>query len=399
MSRGFALLVGLKSVNPTAYGGWTGENGCWGCELDVDNIQRVLTPLGFEFGILKTAQATSHNILSALRGAARNLRSDDIFVFYYSGHGGQIQDKDGDEPDNKDETLVAYDKEVIDDDLNSIWQSFNAGSRIVMISDSCNSGSNYKMRLDIPFEKASPIKMFSAIADCDRSSTMTSQMIHYGGCRDGGSSAGYQGGGTFTSGFCRAWSSGTFSGNYRDLYARILEELRGERQQPQFSEYGPVTDAFRNQRPFTILDRSPSTAAEPIPTRDEVTQILSAIPIAWLYQPSLAENIPPESGARIAPLVAAAIGVAVGAGIQLGSQALNRAVASRPSLPSADFHCNLPYSAIEQLAGDLVDAARDDQEIADCLRKIITQDSDRPLPVIAAVFLAGVAAGAAAARP
>ena len=48
MSNALSLLVGLKSVDPTCYNGWDGVAGCWGCELDVDNMGRILTPLGYE---------------------------------------------------------------------------------------------------------------------------------------------------------------------------------------------------------------------------------------------------------------------------------------------------------------------------------------------------------------
>ena len=57
--RARALLVGLKRVDPNAYGGWTGESGCWGCELDVDNIDNILRPLGYEIETLKTEAATA----------------------------------------------------------------------------------------------------------------------------------------------------------------------------------------------------------------------------------------------------------------------------------------------------------------------------------------------------
>ena len=49
--KGKALLVGLKSVDPGSYGGWDGVNGCWGCELDVDNIEGVLAPLNYDIDI------------------------------------------------------------------------------------------------------------------------------------------------------------------------------------------------------------------------------------------------------------------------------------------------------------------------------------------------------------
>lgn len=112
----------------------------------MDNVERILNRLGYQIKILKTAEATRDNILSSLYRAAENAAADDIFVFYYSGHGGQQPDIDGDELDGKDETLVAYDREVIDDKIHEALIKFRFGVRVVMISDSCNSGTNYRAR-------------------------------------------------------------------------------------------------------------------------------------------------------------------------------------------------------------------------------------------------------------
>lgn len=72
-----------------------------------------------------------------------------------------------------------------------------------------------------------------------------------GGCRDGFTSAGYQGGGAFTMALCEAWQSGAFNGTFEDLHKKICELIRSS-QKPQYSEYGPVSDDFRNQRAFDM---------------------------------------------------------------------------------------------------------------------------------------------------
>ena len=84
-------------------------------------------------------------------------------------------------------------------------------------------------------------------------------MIHFGGCRDGFTSAGYLGGGAFTIALCDAWVNGQFEGSYRDLHDRILELIRREPQKPQYNEYGPVADSFRDERPFTIASAPPQS--------------------------------------------------------------------------------------------------------------------------------------------
>jgi hypothetical protein len=258
MSRGYALLTGLTSVDPRAYNNWDGRNGCWGCELDVDNVRRLLDPLDYQMTILKTEDATGDAIIQQLEKAAKRVQPDDVFLFYFSGHGGQQPDHSGDELDGQDETLVAYDREVIDDELNEVWLKFKTGARLLMLSDSCNSGTNFRLRRNVL--RATPVK-FSFAGPETRSArpgqtTLRAQMIHLGGCRDGFTSAGYVDGGAFTKALCNAWQDGAFQGNYQTLYRRVVELTGGESQQVQYNEYGPVNEAFRQQRPFEV-DWSP----------------------------------------------------------------------------------------------------------------------------------------------
>ncbi len=242
MSKALALLVGIKD------GG-----ACAGSELDVDNIHRILYPLGYDVRSLKTERATHDRILQYLDYATSILERDDIFVFYYSGHGGQQPDNNGDEYDGKDETLCAYDRNIVDDELNEIWQKMGMGVRIVMISDSCNAGTNYKNKgKDIPVKPTPflPIRR----SDIATARQMEAQMIHMGGCFDGKSSAGWPEGGAFTIALCKAWQNGAFNGNYREFHQEILAIIgtMPTSQIPAYNEYGSVSQEFKNQRPFTV---------------------------------------------------------------------------------------------------------------------------------------------------
>jgi metacaspase-1 len=69
---------------------------------------------------------------------------DDI-VITYSGHGTWVRDDNGDEPDGRDEALCPWDiaerGPLLDDELYDILSDRARGVRVVMISDSCHSGS------------------------------------------------------------------------------------------------------------------------------------------------------------------------------------------------------------------------------------------------------------------
>lgn len=254
MSAKMAILVGLCQVSPAAYGGWNGVNGCEGCELDVQHMAEILTPLGYDIQTIKTTAATKTAILSRLAHAAETLTAGDRLVFYFAGHGGQQPDADKDESDGRDETLLAYDGEITDDELNAIWPQFQADVRIVMLSDSCNSGTNYRALRDV--FTPTPIQPLSRTTRA----VMQAQFIHMGGCRDGFTSSGYATGGAFTTALATVWNGGAFAGNYKAFYEAIVAAVTSG-QTPQYNEYGPVADSFRNEKPFG----TPSTGAGPAP--------------------------------------------------------------------------------------------------------------------------------------
>lgn len=290
MATAKALLVGLKSVDPKKYGGWDGKAGCWGCELDVDNIAEILSPLDYQIATLKTKQATRSSILEGLKSAASTLKSGDTFVFYFSGHGGQQPDANGDETDGRDETLVAYDGEVIDDELNAIWTKFKTGVRLVMLSDSCNSGTNYRNLRTI--ERPTPFKISPTT-----SSRMKAQMIHFGGCRDGSTSNGYQSGGAFTIALCDVWDGGNFSGNYKAFQTAIKSKVSVENAQVvQYNEYGPVSSSFRNEKPFSISGRE--MPADGIDEMEEANASVGTSAGGFLSGPRFGSGDGERSGGR-----------------------------------------------------------------------------------------------------
>ncbi|MDJ0891581.1 MAG: caspase family protein [Gammaproteobacteria bacterium] len=83
----------------------------------------------------------------ALVGRARKGKGD-VAVFYYAGHGSQSRDKNGDEPDDRDETLMLHDArtngvgDLVDDELNRMLEQLHAKTRnVTVILDSCNAGT------------------------------------------------------------------------------------------------------------------------------------------------------------------------------------------------------------------------------------------------------------------
>jgi hypothetical protein len=95
-------------------------------------------------------QATRAAILTSLRQLISDTGPGDRVLFYYSGHGYQTVDLDGDEADGYDETLVSIDtyqdadgefrNMVLDDELALVFDRLN-DRQVTIIIDSCHSGT------------------------------------------------------------------------------------------------------------------------------------------------------------------------------------------------------------------------------------------------------------------
>jgi peptidoglycan hydrolase-like protein with peptidoglycan-binding domain len=143
MATGRSIHIGLNHVDPSCYNGWDGALS--GCINDARDMKAIADGLGYQSMMLTDSAATSDNVVAEIGQAASSLGNGDILLLTYSGHGGQVDDVNGDEPDALDETWVLWDRQLIDDELYSLWSQFAPGVRIAMLSDSCHSGTVLRM--------------------------------------------------------------------------------------------------------------------------------------------------------------------------------------------------------------------------------------------------------------
>jgi hypothetical protein len=140
MPTATSVHIGVNSVDSAAYGGWSGQ--LEGCENDAGTMQRIAEAESFTTRQLFTGDATSQNVLGAIQDAAQQLVAGDIFLLTYAGHGGQVPNLDSDdEDDQKDETWVLWNRMLLDDELRQAFAAFQQGVNIVILSDSCHSGT------------------------------------------------------------------------------------------------------------------------------------------------------------------------------------------------------------------------------------------------------------------
>ncbi len=90
--------------------------------------------------VLTDAEANQANMRAALQRFAGEMGPEDIFVFFYSGHGGQTQNtNDVREIDGTDEYLVLHDGPLLDNDLGTLFDPIRARVSVVAL-DACFSG-------------------------------------------------------------------------------------------------------------------------------------------------------------------------------------------------------------------------------------------------------------------
>ncbi|MET1044169.1 MAG: caspase family protein [Microbacteriaceae bacterium] len=134
---GLSLHIGLNNVDPGAYSFHVPVLA--GCINDANDMQDLARGQGFRVRQLLDAAATSTAVIDGIRSAASQLRAGDIFLLTYSGHGSQVPDVE--EDDQRSETWVLWDRQLIDNELYALWGQFAPDVRVVVISDSCHSGT------------------------------------------------------------------------------------------------------------------------------------------------------------------------------------------------------------------------------------------------------------------
>ena len=98
MAKGYALAIGLNSVDKKHYDGWDGKLNV--CENDVINFNTFLKKKKFSLTTLLTKNATRSKVLKGLDDLALKAVAGDIVIVFYSGHGGnEIPDLNKDEDD------------------------------------------------------------------------------------------------------------------------------------------------------------------------------------------------------------------------------------------------------------------------------------------------------------
>jgi len=230
---------------------------------------------GFSSEIILTKAATRDKIRKAITDASKKLKTGDMFLISYSGHGGQIPDYSGDEAkvvrgDEIDETWCLYDGQLLDDELSVLYSQFAKGVRILVFSDSCHSGTVTRVFGEeeaeddpslgapraMPWDEA--LETFKSNKDFykDLGESMPGDEVEIkapvlliSGCQDEQLSRDGMINGRFTGNLKRVLNEGGFT-NYKEFHQKILAKMPDD-QTPNYFMRGNAPE-FEAQRPFQI---------------------------------------------------------------------------------------------------------------------------------------------------
>lgn len=134
-----ALCIGINNYPGT-------QMDLAGCVNDAEDWATELTARGFEVSKLIEKQATKAAMVAGMRKIIGDAAAGDTVVITFAGHGTYAPDRMGDEADGLDEGLCPYDIQtggaaLLDDELHALFANRKAGVKLVLISDSCHSGT------------------------------------------------------------------------------------------------------------------------------------------------------------------------------------------------------------------------------------------------------------------
>ena len=178
-----ALLVGIN------YTGTPYE--LYGCINDAVDIQKQLQtyfPTCKDYRLITDTTAikpTRQNILDGLAWLTTGLKAGENVMFHYSGHGGLVRDRNGDEVTGMDSCIYPINgtniEAIIDDELRTLLAAkIPAGSKCFVIIDACHSGT----AVDLRYKWNAPSQNALTYTEDSKYAKLGGAVLFLSGCRD-----------------------------------------------------------------------------------------------------------------------------------------------------------------------------------------------------------------------
>lgn len=272
MAMGISLHIGVDRVDHAVYGPDVTDLEV--CEDDARAMAELAKSVGISTStVLLGSAATREAVSNAIGAAAKTLHAGDSFLCTYAGHGAQLKvDKTArsgaEETDGYDEAWCLYDGALLDDELQDLWADFRAGVRVMVLSDSCHSGtvlratSGVRMRalprrtVDHLTKKKGPFYAAIQAALPDPPRDVSASVRLFAACRDHESAQEDDEHGAFTGAVLKTWNDGAFQGTHAEFLGAVGAALDALGlpmiQTPNHYFIGTKSDEWDAQRPFEL---------------------------------------------------------------------------------------------------------------------------------------------------
>jgi hypothetical protein len=291
-ARWLSLHIGVNRLDPGKYPGVVGLQAP---ENDAQELAALARARGFTPTVLLSEEATTARVLAEIRRAGLELRTGDLFFITFSGHGSLIPDYNGDHyPRRTDQAFCLYDRMLVDDEVVDLWPTFADRVRVVLLIDSCYSGTSQKAEAEYRSKKAGEFRSGAREDPLARLATRSAgadevriralrpaqhpavvrvqeaelrqvttglnikhaientraSVLRLAACRGDQVSLEMGQHGLFTRTLIDLWNDGRFSGTYRDLIDQAARRT-SPYQEPTLDYYGDDVLRLINQPPFS----------------------------------------------------------------------------------------------------------------------------------------------------
>ncbi len=216
------------------------------CDRDAMAKKAIADRFAYTSALLINKDATATEVTKGIAAAGDYLDDGDMFFLSFSGHGSRMKDRNGDEDDGYDETWCLYDQMLVDDDLFELLKRFRPGVRVLIIADSCHSGTSAK---DLFEEVNRPGGEFPL----HKTGDVLASCLLMAACQDAGQAMapGNMGYSLYTHWMLKILERYAFCDSYRELHNRISRQMPSNIT-PNLFPFGPGAHQFMQRRPFQI---------------------------------------------------------------------------------------------------------------------------------------------------
>jgi len=260
-SKIYALNIGVAKVDETHYQHKLAPLAC--CETDAIFFNQLGSFLKYDKQkLLINETATVAQVTETITDYSKALVAGDLCIITYSGHGAKMVDLDGDEDTLTDKTWCLYDRQLIDDELPHLWKLFKKGVHVLVLLDSCHSGTAIKGFTE---EQPKILKNSKSIflenkalyldiikQEKVKESEVQCSVLLVAACQDNeealsGTPLSY-----FTRIFLKALcQQNNALNNYKSLFQLVNEQSTREKEiRPNYLPYGQSTTFFDSTKPF-----------------------------------------------------------------------------------------------------------------------------------------------------